>query len=217
MKRLFWSLLIAMLYTASLAYAALTPDLAEIRDEWARIKYQLPEKQRETAFERLAQRAHAVRAAHPEQAEPLVWEAIVKASLAGEKGAFGGALGYVKEARALLEQAEDIEPATLNGSLYTTLGSLYYQVPGWPLSFGNDHKARHYLEKALQVNPDGIDPNYFYGDFLLDQGDYPGAVATLEKALAAPDRPDRSVADAGRRREIETALAKARAKLASDH
>ena len=57
----------------------------------------------------------------------------------------------------------------LNGSVYTSLGSLYYQVPGWPIGFGSDKKAESYLKKALAVNPDGMDPNYFYGDFMLQE------------------------------------------------
>ncbi len=39
----------------------------------------------------------------------------------------------MKEARASLEAALKIAPEALDGSAYTSLGSLYYQVPGWPL------------------------------------------------------------------------------------
>lgn len=99
----------------------------------------------------------------PERAEPLVWEGIVLASWAGAKGGLG-ALKLAKQARDQLLRAEQIDPSALNGSVYTSLGSLYYQVPGWPLGFGDDDKAREYLEKALTMNPDGIDPNFFYGD-----------------------------------------------------
>lgn len=193
--------------------ASLSPDLVDVRATWAHIKYELPKEKRADAFEKLAQTAHRVSQAHPGQAAPLVWEAIVKASLAGEKGAFGGALGYVKEARHLLEQAEKLPADGVRSSLYTTLGSLYYQVPGWPIGFGDDDKARQYLKMALALDPDGIDANYFYGDFLLNQDNYRGAATALERALAAPARPDRVVADVGRRREIEADLARARAKL----
>jgi hypothetical protein len=56
-----------------------------------------------------------------------------------------------------------IDPRALQGSAYTSLGSLYYQVPGWPIGFGDDKRAEAMLLKALEINPDGIDPNYFYG------------------------------------------------------
>jgi Tfp pilus assembly protein PilF len=92
---------------------------------------------------------------------------------------------------------------------------LYYSVPGWPIGFGDDKKARELLRKGLQVNPNGIDPNYFYGDFLQAQGDWKGATAALEKALAAPARPGREAADQGRRKEATALLTKVRAKLAA--
>lgn len=90
--------------------------------------------------------------------------------------------------------------------------ALYYQVPGWPLGFGDDNKAEALLKKALAINPTGIDANYFYGDFLYRQGQYRAAAAALEKALHAPARPDRPLADEGRRKEAQALLAKIRDK-----
>jgi tetratricopeptide (TPR) repeat protein len=123
-----------------------------------------------------------------------------------------GALRLVKAARQLLLQAEALDPKALDGSVYTSLGSLYYQVPGWPIGFGDKKQAVIYLHKALELNPDGIDPNYFYGDFLVEQGDYRAAVPVLEKALKAPPRPGREIADRGRREEVRRTLQKARDK-----
>lgn len=211
------SVLIAAICLLTYAFplsAGLPPEVNALSKEWARIKYRLPEKERKEAFEQLAEKASAVSASHPGKADPLVWEAIIIASAAGEQGGIGiSALGMVKQAKKLLDQAEQIEPDALDGSVYTSLGSLYYQVPGWPVAFGDDDKARGYLEKALAVNPKGIDANYFYGDFLMSRKDYQGAIEAFERALAAPARPDRPVADAGRRGEIETALAEARKHL----
>lgn len=64
------------------------------------------------------------------------------------------------------------------------------------------------LKKGLAVNPDGIDPNYFYGDFLFRAGDLENAERALRKAMAAQARPGRKVADEGRRREIGELLEK---------
>jgi len=117
-----------------------------------------------------------------------------------------GALSLAKDAKGALEHALQIDPRALSGSAYTSLGSLYYQVPGWPIGFGDDAKARELLDQALALNPDGIDPNYFLGDFLYRQRDYTGARKALERALKAPPRPDRPLADAGRREEIKQLL-----------
>jgi tetratricopeptide (TPR) repeat protein len=131
----------------------------------------------------------------------------VLSTYAGASGGLG-ALGLVRQAREKLEAAEKISPDVLDGSIYTSLGSLYYKVPGWPLSFGDDNRAREYLLRALEINPDGIDPNYFYGEFLAEQGEDQEARRYLERALNAPPRPDRPLADQGRRDEIRTLLAK---------
>jgi tetratricopeptide (TPR) repeat protein len=208
MKRLFcyWILALSALYCTAVS-AAMSPELLALSESWANIKYQMPEDQRVEALKALNKRAVAMVEANPGKAEPLVWQAIILATTAGEKGGLG-ALSQVKLAKRLLEKAEAIDPDVLDGSVYTSLGSLYYQVPGWPLSFGNDEKAESYLQKALTVNPDGMDPNYFYGDYLLQEKAYKEAEAAFERALAAPPRENRPIADAGRRAEIESALAK---------
>lgn len=191
-----------------------SPQVAAVRDRWAEVNYNTPKAQREAAFEALAKQAAAAKAAQPKDPAALIWEGIVLSSHAGERGGLG-ALGLAKQARADFEQAIRLDPNALDGSAYTSLGVLYYQVPGWPLGFGDDDKARELLRKGLTVNPDGIDPNYFYGDFLRDQGDWKGAAAALEKALAAPSRPGRELADQGRRKEAAALLAKVRAHLAA--
>ena len=83
-------------------------------------------------------------------------------------------------------------------------------MPGWPIGFGDHDKAADYLHKALALNPDGMDPNYFIGELLYEEGDYSRSLQHLQKALAAPARTDRPLADAGRRDEINTLMAKVR-------
>lgn len=187
-------------------------DYKTLQKQWAVIKYQTPEDQREEAFKALADESARVVEAHPGSAETLIWRAIVLSTYAGEKGGLG-ALSLVKEAKALLEQAEQLDAEALQGSIYTSLGSLYYQVPGWPIGFGDDDKALEYLQKALAINPDGMDSNYFYGDFLIEEGEYAEAIKVLEKAIQAPARAERPLADQGRKKEIKLALDKAREEL----
>jgi tetratricopeptide (TPR) repeat protein len=182
-------------------------DVRALQREWEEIKYRKPAAEQEKAFEALSKTATAVRAKYPDRAEADIWYGIIVSSYAGAKGGVG-ALSLVKDAKAALEHALAIDPKALSGSAYTSLGSLYYQVPGWPIGFGDDKKAREMLEAALKLNPDGIDPNYFYGDFLFRKGDYANAKKVLEQALKAPARPDRPLADEGRRKEVAELLAK---------
>ena len=102
--------------------------------------------------------------------------------------------------------------AALDGSAYNSLGVLYYKVPGWPIGFGDKKKAGELLQKALAINPRGIDPNFFYGEYLVETKRPEEAVAYLERALQAPARPGRQIADAGRREEARTLLDRIKAK-----
>ncbi|HDR2390390.1 TPA: tetratricopeptide repeat protein, partial [Enterobacter roggenkampii] len=72
---------------------------------------------------------------------------------------------------------------------------------------GDKDKAEEMLKKALAINPDGIDPNYFYGDYLLKEKKTDEAKRYLTKALKAQPRPGREIADSGRRHDIERDLA----------
>ena len=146
----------------------------------------------------------------------MVWQAII---LSGYAKAAGGitagikALKAVDQSKDLLLESISIDSQALDGSAYTSLGSLYYKVPVWPISFGNKEKAREYLEKGLSINPNGIDANYFYADYLMEIGNYEKAVKYFEKALNAPARLGREDADEGRKKEVKEGLALAKKKL----
>ena len=182
--------------------------IAYLQKEWARIKYQVADEDSQmNALEKLEKHAAKVTAAYANRAEPKIWEAIILSTEAGIDGGLG-ALGIVKKSKALLEAALKQNPGALDGSAHTSLGALYYQVPGWPIGFGDDDEAEKHLKQALQINPNGIDPNFFYADFLIEEGRYDEAKTHLNRGLQAPDRPSRPLADAGRRQEIKAALAK---------
>ncbi|RRN63592.1 hypothetical protein EIK80_15975 [Caulobacter sp. 602-1] len=193
---------------------ALDPRLDGLARAWAHANYEIADKGAQgAAAAQVAADADALAKQIPGRAEPLVWEAIAKATQAGAKGGLGG-LALAKESRSLLERAEKINPNALgDGSVYTSLGSLYAQVPGFPIGFGDPAKARSYLQKALAANPNGVDSNFFYGDFLMRQNDYAGASKALQKALAAPPRPGREIADKGRKAQASALLSQAQAKL----
>ena len=192
----------------ALAAAAPFDDaVAELQRDWEVIRYQPPAAEREKRFEALAGKARQVSATFAGRSEPLVWEGIIVSSWAGEKGGLG-ALGLVKQAKGLYEQAIQIDAMALDGSAYNSLGVLYYKVPGWPIGFGDKDKARELLLKALAINPQGVDSNFFYGEYLVETRQPEQAVAYLERALQAPARPGRHVADTGRREEVRALLAK---------
>ena len=209
------SLLILCACLISLPALALSESTAAnlklLQTRWAEINYQAPAAEKEKEFAKLSAQAATMVRQDP-AAELLVWQGIILSTYAGAKGGLG-ALDLVKQAKGSLEQAIKVDPAALDGSAYTSLGALYYQVPGWPVGFGDDEEAEVLLKKALTMNPDGIDPNYFYGDYLAREKRYSEAKGVLEKALAAADRPSREVADDGRRAEVQALLAKVQSEL----
>lgn len=205
MKRLILAILIAFSPLTWALDQTGNQHLSAIQQRWAQIQYQMPEAQRAAAFEKLAGDAETFTREQPQAAEAWIWNGIVTSSWAGATGGLG-ALGKVKAARASLEKALALDPNALQGSAYTSLGALYDRVPGWPIGFGDSDKADELLRKALQLNPEGIDSNYFWGDHLYRQGHYVEARAALQKALQAQPRPGRELADQGRRGEIDALL-----------
>ncbi|MFT7532861.1 MAG: tetratricopeptide (TPR) repeat protein [Gammaproteobacteria bacterium] len=191
-------------------------DILPIQKQWAQIKYQLNEDDQPAAYERLIENTNALIQRYPDRAEPKVWAAIVYSSYAGAVGgikSITSALPAVKKAHNLLQNAQTIDDQTLDGSVFTSLGALYYQVPGWPIGFGDKKKAARYLEKAIRISKNGLDANYFYGDYLVNRKRYKEAIPVLERALTAPPIENRPVADQGRRHEITQLLEYAKNKL----
>lgn len=197
--------LLATVFISTLSHAGVPEDLTSVQSGWAMATYQNTGERKITALENLMTSSDAQVRQHPDAAELLIWNGIVKSSLAGAKGGLG-ALRLAKAAKKSLEQAMALNPQALDGSAYTSLGTLYAKVPGWPVGFGDDGKAEALLLKALQINANGIDPNYFYGEFLRDQGDTAKARVYLLRARKATPRPGRELADQGRQSEISAAL-----------
>ena len=181
--------------------AAAAASLAELQQRWAEINYTLPPGEQAAAFSRLGDQAEQLVERYPDAAELHIWVGIIRSTEAGASGGLG-ALGLVKQAKKELETALELNPLALDGSAYTSLGALYYQVPGWPLRFGDEQKAEWHLQRALAINPEGIDSLYFWGDYLHEQGRDAEARQALERALMAAPRLGRELADSGRRDDI---------------
>ena len=74
-------------------------------------------------------------------------------------------------------------------------------------------RLKSYLKKALEINPKGIDSNYFYADYLYEQDKYKQALTYAQQALAAEPRPERPLADERRRAEVRALIDKINKKL----
>ena len=186
---------------------------ARLETHWAQANYATTGKDRQAAaFDALIAEADALVKRFPSRAEPLVWRGVAQTYKAGVVGGMQG-FGLVKAARRDLEAAEKLDPAAASGLGLSQLGTLYYQVPGFPIAFGDRGKAARYLARALAVAPDSLAANLAYGDFLVEGGRFSKAEPVLLTALKAPPRRDQPLADKGRRAEAEALLVQVRAKL----
>lgn len=207
---MFRKLLFALVLFTLLPIAQAARDdelVGPLQDRWAEIKYRLPEKEHAEQYAVLADAARAVSEANPNVAAVLIWEGIIVSSEAGARGGLG-ALSLAKKARKLLEESLKLDEGAMNGSAYTSLGTLYAKVPRWPVGFGDKDRAEALFQKALEINPQGIDANFFYGEYLVQHDRVAEGRSHLERALAAPPRPGRELADEGRRQEIRALLDK---------
>jgi tetratricopeptide (TPR) repeat protein len=188
---------------------------AEIRflsREWEHIKLQVDNRdEQEKQMVVLAQHAADITQRYQGSPEATIWVGIItseQASMASDNGSPIKALVLAKRARDILEKVEKIDPVTLDAAAPTSLGVLYYRVPEFPLGFGDKSKARHYLQEAITNAPNGLDANYFYGDFLYNQHEYPEAIKVLKRAITLPALLERPIWDRSRRLVIKELLSK---------
>ena len=65
-----------------------------------------------------------------------------------------GALKIVKQMEAEFKTADNLDAHFDYAGPARCLGLLYRDAPGWPTSIGSRHKAREWLERAVQLAPD---------------------------------------------------------------
>lgn len=187
---------------------ALAASIRKLQTRWETIKFTVPEGDGQTRqMNALGDEADAVAAQYPDRPSAQIWDGIITSERASMASAFS-ALGLAKRARDILEKADAADEAALDAGAATSLGVLYYRVPGFPIGFGDKKKARHLLQHAVQLAPNGLDALYFYGDFLMNQGEYSQAAAVWKRALALPPHPDRPLWDKNRREVIREQLEK---------
>ncbi|MGQ7260313.1 hypothetical protein [Vreelandella sp. V005] len=202
--------LIAAAVGTALALSPLTAtafegELFSLKNRWEHTVTDMPANERESTLKALAGEVEQLAEQHGDEADVLVWQGIILASYARERGGLG-ALGTAGDARDALEKAIEIDPQGLNGSAYVTLGALYDRAPGRPLGFGNSETAERMFQRALEIRPHGIDVNYYYASFLKEEGNAQAAREHAQRAVNGNARENRQVSDEALRRDAETLL-----------
>ncbi len=194
---------------------ALNKEVLRIAEEWATAKYlSSSDSERQTKMDAIGAEADALVQRYPGRVEPMIWDGIVTSERASLTWGLT-ALNYATRARDILLEAQKLDPRALDAGAATSLGVLYYRVPGFPVGWGDNSKARQYLEQAVANAPNGRDAHYFYADFLYEQGEYDKAEQVLKAALALPRHPERPVWDLYFPKVMEGLLQKVHSKMKS--
>ena len=194
---------------------AMDADILAVAEEWAKIKYlSKDDSERKDKMEVLGAKADALVTRYPGRPETLIWDGIVTSERASLTWGLT-ALNHASRARDLLLEAYKMDPKALDAGAPTSLGVLYYRVPGFPLGWGDTDKARQFLEEAVKNAPNGRDAHYFYADFLFEQGKYREAEQVLKTALALPHHPERPVWDSYFPKVMQGLLTKVESKMKS--
>lgn len=176
--------------------------------KWAEIRYQQPDVDKEQKIKELkilADEARRRATDRPDGVDFHLWQGIITSSQASLIGGLA-ALNMAKEARDILEAALKKEHGEARAYGTAALGALYGKVPGWPIGFGSSKKAQALFDTAMKLEPNNIDVNALYGEFLLDERRYKEAEAVLLHVRSLPVRPQYRVAEEGRKAEVERAL-----------
>ena len=131
------------------------------------------------------------RVATPTPADPLAPKTTAAIKLSGQTNVAG-----------------KVVTLTAYGQIALVSGAIQINIANIELDDISLNQIVPQLRQALAINPDGIDPNFFYAELLADSGRAEQALPFLERALAAPPRPGRALADAGRREEIKALMNK---------
>ncbi len=204
-----------LLLSQSAIAASLVESVDAIESEWAKIHYGMPKDKQSAAYKLLLQKTDDLAKEYPKAAEPIYWQAVIKANNAEHEGGVD-ALNSIQDVKALLEKSIEINPKAMDGSAYVVLGTLYYMTPAWPIAFGDNDEAEEKLKEALKINPKGIDSNFYYGDFLMSKGQHKAAELFLNNAIAAPVRPNQTYVDNELKKEAKAALENAKKGKSND-
>lgn len=194
-----------IIFSNSLFAKNIMPEINNIESQWADIYYKKDNTQQGKDFPVLLEKVQRLSEKYPNAIEPIVWQAIIISTNAAFENPFT-ALESLNKAKKLLELAIQSKPNALDGAAYVTLGTLYYLTPSWPISFGDSNKAERLLKKGLEINPKGIESNYFYADYLLSIDKNKEASQHFKLALKSPNRPQQIFADQELKKEALIAL-----------
>jgi tetratricopeptide (TPR) repeat protein len=184
-------------------------DLTALVREFDAVQFEMPAgHDKFQAFEVLLRRADEVKRKFPGRAEPLCWEGWVLAAQS-ETIQDLSMLDKRAEAMSKLQAAVAIDPNVYNGAPHLSLGDLEFlgSLFPFPLTYGGKETARTHYQKALEMNPEGLETNLHFAHFLYSTKDFEGAFKHASAAANAPPMQGRIQADKVLRKEAARLVA----------
>ncbi|TAN53565.1 MAG: hypothetical protein EPN21_01225 [Methylococcaceae bacterium] len=165
-----------------------------------------PDKQKALArYEYLQALIHKQNAKPNQPVAGKLLEALLSMELANAKHSLESLLD-LEAAKNILEQCCIDAITAENAVAHALLGYLYFKVPPDPLSFGDKERGLQHLQKALEIDPEGAWPNYYYGIYLKETQQPLPARRSLERAVVGRIPAGLSGIEVVIRRDTEEAL-----------
>lgn len=140
--------------------------------------------------------------ADPMGVDGRYWNALTTGRL-GEARGILRSLAAASEMRTELETVLELAPE--HAGAHFALGMLYHQLPGWPISFGNNNQALEYMSVAVALAPENTTYLLGLAELLLDMRRRGEAADYLEAVIEmplTPTEPVESAEDKERAREL---------------
>jgi tetratricopeptide (TPR) repeat protein len=181
---LFRYTLIALVLICCSAFAYCQEPLpATIYLSWLQVETEQSSEDLHKTYQQLITKLTQLRAVDPQDAEYWALSGIIKSHYAAHIGGLTG-LSVAKQAKDELQQALSMDPEVFSGIAYAELANLYYKTPNWPFSFGSDKMAERLFNKAVEINPQGLLTNLYFGRYWYEQHKYLLAKGYLASASA---------------------------------
>lgn len=127
-------------------------------------------------------------AVNEESLESNFWLAVNYGLLGKERGVLES-VRLVDPIEKHTRKALEVDESYFYGAPWRVLGRLYNQLPGWPLSRGDNKKALEYLQKALKFGPKFYLNHLYIADVYAALKDKAKAREHLEWVIKAPLSP----------------------------
>jgi tetratricopeptide (TPR) repeat protein len=116
-----------------------------------------------------------------------------KAAAIGKQGLDIGISKALKNAHPMKDCLDIVlkkNEAYDNAGAHRALGRLYYELPGWPISFGDNKLAREHLQKAVDLSPKTVSNHVYLAQVLIKLGEKDQAKKELAFVKSQPVNPN---------------------------